>query len=107
MDLQGHSRCQPTLTHLGIDADHRNLDQIRCRTLQRCIHSRPLGEATQVSVLAVDVRDRPHSSEKRCYLLRATSLFQNVFSELPYSSVPFEIRIDEAPRFCRLYPQAL
>ena len=44
MDLQQHLRFAVPVASVPVDADHRHLDQVRGRALQRRVHGRPLGE---------------------------------------------------------------
>src|SRR3989442_11884409 len=48
-----------------VDPHHRQLDQVRRRSLQGRVHRRTLGESARVLIAAVDVRNRSeeHTSE--------------------------------------------
>ena len=85
MDLQQHARPQFALAHLGVDADHGQLDQVGGGALQRGVDRGALGEAAQVGVLAVDVGNGTHAAEQRRHFLsrRACSSVRSMNSRTP------------------------
>src|SRR4051812_2868376 len=99
MNLKKHPRAQMLLAQLSIDPDHRQLDEIGGRALERRVHRRALGEAAQVEVLAVNVGNGPHASEQRLYLLIAASLVQRAVDKLAHAAVLLEVSVDEALGF--------
>src|SRR2546425_6657065 len=56
MDLQDHARCEPARGERAGDTNHGDLDQVRCRPLQRRVGRRALPERP-------DVRSEEHTSE--------------------------------------------
>ena len=90
-----------------INPDHRQLDQVGGRALQRSIHRGALGKAALVGVLAVDVGNRPNASEQRLHLLIAPRLLERGIDERAHSRIFFKVGIDKFPRLARLDPQLL
>ena len=102
MHLQRHTRLHSPLAQHRVNADHRNLDQICGRPLQRSIHRRALSKPALVGVLAVDVRHRPHPPKQRPYLHLATRLFQSLIDERAHARILLKIIRDELLGFTRL-----
>src|SRR6266481_864823 len=80
--LEGHAGPQVALAESGVDTDHGELDQVRGGALQRGVDGGAFGEPALVGVLAMDVRNRPDTSEQRRYSLLAAGLFKGQADEL-------------------------
>ena len=80
---------------VGVDANHRDLDQVGRGALQRRVDRGALGKTAQVEVLAVDVGDRPHPAEQRRDFLIAARLLQRAVDELAHAAVLLKISVDE------------
>ena len=65
VDLEQHRALESAAHELVVDADHRQLDEVRGGALQRRVHGGALGEAALVGVAAVHVGDGPHAAEQR------------------------------------------
>src|SRR2546425_10727851 len=57
MDLQDHARCDPARAERAGDANHGDLDQVRCRPLQRRVGRRALPERPDVEVPILEFGD--------------------------------------------------
>ena len=57
--LQNHARAQLLLDELTLDSNHRQLDEVSGRALQRRIERRPLGQAAEIALQRNDFRNRP------------------------------------------------
>ena len=94
MYLQQHLGFQLLAPQNLVDADHRQLDQIRRRALQRRIDRRALGERSRVGIAGVHVRDRSLAAEQRRRETTLAHLRDGLSDELLHASVQLEIRSD-------------
>ncbi len=92
---------------LFVNADHRQLDQVGCSSLQRCVDGRALGKAAHVGVLAINVGDRTHAAKQRAHSLLAPRLFERAIDELAYALVFFEISVNKLFGFALLDTELL
>src|SRR3954471_15974552 len=95
MNLQRHSGCKAALAEVRVNANHGNLDQIGCRSLEGRIDGGALRKAALVRVLAVDVGNRADSSEERSYLHVAARFFERLIQEPSDACVFFEVVADK------------
>src|SRR5256712_8808105 len=63
MDLQDHARRKAPFFQGPRDADHRDLDQIRGRALERGVRGRALAEGSDVVIAVLELRDVTPPSE--------------------------------------------
>src|SRR5438034_5651430 len=67
VDLQGHSCLQLTFEYRGVNADHRQFDQIGGGPLQRCVYRGPLGETAKVVSPAIDAGNWADPAKDACH----------------------------------------
>src|SRR5574337_276066 len=65
MDLKNHPGLQPFQLQTSENGDHRNLDQVCSRSLNRRVHCQPLPELPSRLVGGLELRDRPSASPGR------------------------------------------
>src|SRR5215467_3967554 len=75
--LQDHLRLHLFLAQPLVNSDHRQLDQVRRRTLQRRVQRRSLREIAQLDLRRQDLRYGPDPAEQSARFAAFTGLFQH------------------------------
>src|SRR5947208_9392833 len=107
VDLQGHSRLQFTFEYRGVNADHRQFDQIGGGPLQRCVYRGPISEPAQVVILAIDVGNWTDPAKECFHAAFAARLLQCAINERTYAFVLLKVGIAELFRFGSFYSKIL
>src|SRR4051794_23147000 len=76
------------------DPDHRDLDHVGGRSLQRRIDGRALRKSPQIWIATLDIWNGSHAAEQRAHPLRYARLFEQAIDELANPDVPCKVRLN-------------
>src|SRR5713226_8194308 len=95
MHLQQHPRPQAVGPQRRGNADHRQLNQVRRRTLQRRVGRRPLPECPDVETLVLELRDIAPPPEQRLHVSFLARLGHGPVEPRPHTCEPLKVAPDE------------
>src|SRR5437867_9104387 len=99
MDLEHHLGPQILLLERRVDADHRDLDQVGGRTLQRRVGSRALTERANAEVAVAELGDVAAPAKKRLHESLLAGLLDCTIQPRAYARKALEVLFDERLRF--------
>src|SRR5207237_1305748 len=97
--LEHHLGGEVRLLDRGVNADHRDLDEIRRRSLQRRVGRCPFAEGTDTEVAVAQLRNIAPPAEERLDEPLVTRLFDGAIQPGANPGKAFEIVLDECLRF--------
>src|ERR1043165_5396387 len=98
MNLEQHFSPEPTFPQRRMDADHRHLDEIRRRTLDRRVGGRSFAECADVEVSVPQLRNVPPPTEDGLHVSMLACEVHHGVEVLTHLTKALEITIDEFTR---------
>src|ERR1700719_455217 len=107
MHLQQHARLHFFLLKQARNADHRQLNKIGGRSLQRRVYSSALGERSGCGIAALHIWNWATAAEKRFGYPGVAYLSNGAVDELAYTGISFKIAPDVKLGFLSIDAQLL
>ena len=105
MNLQQHLALEGSRSQCTVDPDHRNFDQIGCRSLDRGVGSSSLTECANVEIPFSQLGDIPPPSKNRLHVSVLAREGHHRIKVVPNALKALEVAGDECLRFRVLYSQ--
>src|SRR5512135_1068216 len=94
MNLHDHFSSEAELLYFILNPDHRKLNEICCRPLERTVDRHSLGRLTDAEIRGMDVRQITAAMEKGHNISLLPRLLQSPFRVGPNAWVSFKIFIN-------------
>src|SRR6185503_2890348 len=103
--LEQHLRPHPRLLEGGMDADHRDFDEVGGRSLQRRVGRRALAEGADIEVPVAELRDVPPPTEQRLDEPAVARFLDRAIEPRAHAGKALEVALDERLRLLERDPQ--
>src|ERR1017187_305702 len=107
MHLEQHPRAKPALAQFAVHAQHRPLDDVGGRSLDRRVERHPLGHLPPLPVIRGQVGQVPAAAEDGLGVAVLAGLRDHLVQVVPDAAELLEIFIHQYPRFIRRNAQLL
>ena len=107
VDLEEEAGAQPARIELSTHLEHRDLDDVRSRPLDRGVEGDPLGDLAPLTVVAREIRQVTPAPEDRLGVARRTRSFDDLVEVRPHAAEAREVVVHELLRLADLDAELL